>query len=1135
MSKEFTIINRYIANLLIIASLFFALPGKALPSDFYAGSSVLSSGKWAKISVKETGMQFISNAQLKTLGFSDPAKVNVYGFGGRMLPESLNSSMKDDLPVLPSVRTAQGIVFFGFSTIGWEINNSGIRQYKHSLNPYSSSSYYFISDKETEHSEQETQNVAAIRDADIITVFTERIVHENDLLAPSNTGRLLLGEDFRSTKSRNFLFDLPGNTGNAIMTVAFGAKTSSGNSSLVFSANGETLKGSSSDVFPSSNSSKFIETTLTTKEISDPGEKLNLVITYSAGGNITTSALDYIEIEYPRELKLQNNELYFYLNPQNNTKAEISGASENTILWDITDHTNPKVVEATLSGDKLTFTAPADYHEYVAFNPTGIKREIAPAGKLGNQDIHSMGAPGMLIISPEIYRPWAQEIAALHDRTDGLEVLVLSPEEIYNEFSSGTPDVTAFRKLLKMWKDRSDANGTDYTRYCLIMSRPTYDNKMVTQAVKNAGYPRVPIWQSPTGDTESSSYSTDDYIGMLDDNNTELNIGKARIHVAVGRMPVKSQAEAANAVSKLSDYLERPKLGAWRNNVMLIADDQDNGVHLNQAERCYEAMRSQGNGKDFLYEKLYLDSFELTYTGTGASYPGARQRLFEKLAEGVLYIDYIGHANPKAWGHEGLLTWTDIKGISNTNLPFIYAATCEFLRWDDDAVSGAEELWLNPTAGVIGMICPSRSVLISANGTLNEKSSTEVFKLDNFGKGVRVGDIMTEGKNNSNTDTNKLRYGLIGDPSMRLPNPGYNITTDRINGTDITATNELPVIKARSSVELSGRITDNAGNLMDDFNGIVEIQIYDAEKVITTNGNGSDGVESIYNDRKTRLFSGRVRAHEGKWETTALMPAEIENNYSPALISLYASDDTGREANGSCEKLYVYGYDTEAPEDYEGPDIIEFYLNSASFSNGDAVSPSPILKATFKDESGINISEAGMGHNMMISIDGKDHYTDVSLYYMPDETDFTGGKIAYPLKDIQPGDHELTLIVWDNANNSSSATLSFKVSASWKPEIETLTTDVNPASTNVNFIIATDGANGSMDCKVEIFDLSGRKIWSGNAPDITSTSNRVTLSWDLCDGNGSRVARGIYLYRATVTGKNGAIVTKTRKLAVTAG
>ena len=1096
----------------------------------YAVNSRLSQGKWAKIEVTETGMQFISDATIKNLGFTDPEKVNVFGYGGEIISEMLDSP--DDLPVVASQRVNGGIIFFGRNNIKWSANPTSEKKYIHTVNPYSSKSYYFLSDALPDRKSPEERGRLSASSEEIITVFTERLLHEQDLTMPMTSGRLALGEDFRTTSSRNFKFQLTGNTGPAKVTTAFGCKTSSGTSSIVLTANGKQLAATLKDQMASSDS-KLIVTTQTTKEVEDPGTSLDLVIKFNGSGNVSTAGLDYIEVEYQRLLSLNTGDLYFYINPESQSRVKIEGASASTVVWDVTDKEKIEIIPSELSGNSLTFISSGGEREYVAFDPSRISRAVLPGSSVANQDIHSKPAPGMLVISPSEYLGAAQRIVDLHQKTDGLDVLVLTPEEIYNEFSSGTPDVSAFRKLLKMWYDRwKGGEAEDYTRYCLILSRPTYDNRMLTTTVQNAGYPRVPIWQSPTGETETTSYSTDDYIGMLADMEDSFAIGTAEIHVAVGRMPIKNMSDANIVLDKLEKYLLEPDLGAWRNNVMVIADDQDNGTHLDQAERVIAGMLSSESGRSFIYEKLYLDSYTLEYTGVGASYPQAKERMMNKWNEGTAFIDYIGHANPKSWGHENLLTWTDIHNMRNERLPFIYAATCEFLRWDADDISGAEVLWLLPSSGVIGMICPSREVLITANGVLNESISKYIFLKDDEGYPLRSGDIMVKGKNDSNTGTNKLRYGLLGDPSMRMPWPEYKVVVDKINDIVLETAEEYPVLKARSTVSASGHLESVDGTRLSDFNGIADITMFDAETVITTNANGSDGVESIYNDRKTRLYVGRVKVVNGEWSTKFTMPSEIENNFMPALLSLYAYDGSGREANGYTEKLYAYGYDTSAPDDFEGPKIIEFYLDNPGFVSGNQVSPNPTVVAKFYDESGISVSEAGIGHNITLELDGKTFFEDVAQYYVPDENDSGAGSLTYTLNDISQGSHSLKFTVWDNANNSSVATLDFSISALWKPTIETLTTDVNPATSNVNFIVATDGSTSSMECAIEVYDLWGKKVWRGQAPAISKSSTRTTLGWDLCDFGGSRIPGGIYLYRATIKTETGATITKTKKLIV---
>ena len=1116
---------------LILSALFLLIAGKssfAQNSSRYSSSSVLSKGKWVKVEVTETGIQYIDNTTLRAMGFSAPEKVNVYGYGGCVIPENLNSP--DDLPMLPAINTELGLIFFGKASVDWELNTEGNTLYRHMSHPYSDKSYYFLSDDSEESKSVKSISIPG-EAKDTLSEFKERLVHEQDLFMPMTSGRLILGEDFRSVTSRNFKFDLPGNSGGVKITTAFGCKTSSGIPTLVFTANGKQLNATTSDRLPYTES-KLVVTTKTIKEIAITDEFLDLNIKFNGSGNVSFAGLDYIEVEYTRKLKIKGEQLYFYLCPKETSYVRVENAEEETVIWDVTEACFPRLVECIRNGKEIIFKSEAGYHEYIAFNPTSLKNSINNYESTINQDIHSLPAPDMVVIAPQEYHTAAQRLVNLHKKTDGLQLLVLTPEEIYNEFSCGKPDVSAFRKMLKMWYDRAGGREGGYPLYCLIMSRPTYDNKSVSSQVRNCGYPRVPIWQSPTGDSESTSYSTDDYIGMLEDVEGNFNIATATINVAVGRMPFKNIEEATRMMDKLEAYLMNPEYGSWRNSVMVIADDQDRGVHIEQAESVIETMKREGKGKDVVYEKLYLDSYPLEYTGVGASYPLARERMMKRWNDGLAFINYIGHANSKSWGHEGLLTWKDITSMKNKHLPFLYAATCDFLRWDEDEISGGEALWLLPNSGIIGMICPSREVVISTNGIINKITSKYIFKNDRNGLPLSMGEIMRRGKNESNSGTNKLRYGYLGDPSLRLPWNNNFIKIEQINGTAVNQEEEMPELTARSNVNLIGCIEDGEGKIIENFNGIFEVVLYDAEKTITTNGNGKDGVEMVYNDRKTKLFTGKTKVTAGKWEIDFMMPGEIENNFSPALFSMYGFDEEGREATGSYSDFYVYGYDENSPEDYEGPKILEFYLNHPNFINGSEVSPDPILYAKFYDESGINVSESGIGHNMIIEIDGNTYRDDLAHYYQPDEENPKGGKLKYALKDIGYGNHTLKFIVWDNANNSSSATMEFKLSALWKPTIEILTTDVNPANSSVNFIIETDGSTSVMDCSIEVYDLTGRKVWQDKAPALTGENLRTLLNWNLCDFGGSRIPGGLYLYRALVRTEGGIEVTKSNKLIV---
>lgn len=1106
----------------------------AYSTERYATESALSSGKWAKVNVGATGMQFVSNAQLTAMGFTDPSKVNVYGFGGQMISEVLDDSHPDDLPLLPVVRTSAGIIFFGVDNTLWGAASNNTSNFSHTMHPYAQESFYFLSDNPTDGSQITTEDLSAFEPGEMADSFVERIVHETDIFAPSVTGRTLLGEDLRGSQNR-FDFSLPGNIGGiASVNLVVGSNISNASGSIRLSSSNASLSQNAFTVTAVRSSEQFMRSDSFRFNATNCGESLNLALAFSTGGVINLARIDYIEVEYERALNLTGDQLYFYYNEGMDIPVSLKGISQETEIWDVTVPYAPKRVKFTTKGNEAQFLVRAGYREFIAFNPSKVSRTVENAGTVDNQNIHALESPDLLIITPQEYMAASNRIADMHRQKDGMTVHVLTPGEIYNEFSSGTPDLSAFRKLLKMWYDRDLAEGAQKIKYCLIMSRPTYDNKMVTPTVKNSGYPRVPIWQSPTGYTENTSYSTDDFIGMLEDYTGSSAMGSAKINVAVGRFPVRSTEEANIAADKLISYVNDPGKAAWRNNVMLIADDQDNAQHLDQTEKMYASMVASEKGADYLYERLYLDNFEQQLTSVGLEYPEAKKRLLSKLDEGQALVTYIGHANTVSWTHEHLLNWKDITSFSNTRLPVLYAATCEFARWDADEYSGAEVMWAFPKTGVIAMICPSRSVFISMNGPLSAQYGKYALKRNADGSPSRLGDSYINAKNGiSGNDDNKLRYALLGDPAMKLPVYSYDVEVTDLYGAELADPEaEYPTIEARSNPTIKGVVKNADGTIAEDFNGFVYIKLYDAEKVIETLGNGNDGKKVLYNDRKTKLYDGVTQVKEGHFETTIYMPSEIENNYTPGRITLYALASDGREANGSTEKFYVYGYDESAREDNDGPEIIKFVLNHDNFKDGDVTFKTPVAYATFADESGINISDAGIGHALMLTLDGNTVFTDIMNFYSPDLYDSTKGSIAYQLPEISAGKHTLTLTVWDCANNSSYATINFNVAAVKDPDIYDISTELNADRSGVQFIISSDRPMAALACDLEVFDINGVRIWHAKTDDRTDASSSLKFNWDYTTAAGNRVNKGIYICRATVVTPEGKTAKKSKKIVI---
>ena len=529
----------------------------ALDTGIYRQSSRLATGKWARVAVSQSGMQLITNQQLRALGFTDPSRVRVHGYGGREIPLELNSSYVDDLPEQPSVQTSKGIVFFGVDNVTWMTARSGSNMYyERTVNPYSEESYYFITESDEPRLVPE-EAAAGTPGGTQKANFFDVLLHEQNLAFAGETGRCMYGEDFRAQTSQSFPFSLTDASGAAKVRVVFGSRITGAPGKVGVSLNGEEQ----ANAMALGATTDYANVARGTFNYTG-SEKLNVGLRFSnQGGVLWMARLDYIQVEYLRQLRLNGGELYFRDPNAGRVTYTLSGCSADTQVWDVTNPAYPRLISGSLDGDKLTFVSPGTgYREYVAFNPGQVARSVKPAGRVQNQDLHAMEVPDMVIITPAAWQSEAERLAQFRREHDSMVVHVFTPEEIYNEFSSGSADIGAFRKALKMWYDRGRQGGSRQLKYCILMSRATFDNLGKTEKVRRAGYPRLPMWQDTGGLSEHSSFGTDDIIAMLEDNPGRLYMDSEPLSIGVARMPVKSVTEAAQAVDKIIKYETEPQL-----------------------------------------------------------------------------------------------------------------------------------------------------------------------------------------------------------------------------------------------------------------------------------------------------------------------------------------------------------------------------------------------------------------------------------------------------------------------------------------------------------------------------------------------------------------------------------------------
>ena len=1114
----------------------------ALNADYYAHDSKLASGKWVKISVMESGIYQITADDIRSWGLgTDLSKIHVFGYGGAPLSEEmLGDNYADDLPQMPVVRTDSRILFYAQGPVTWESDD--IIMFHHQVqHPYANSGSYFVTN-DSRFSDIEIEKAQNQPTGDVRTTYIERLYHEQDIANPGETGRNFLGEDFKSRKSQNFKFDLDGLVSGSQVKVntVFGALIPSASGTVACTYNGKELPVLDSDIIgrPSSTSHVHYLSSNSMKTFTLEGtNSLDYGINFSAAGTVTLARLDFITVNYERQLALKNNGLTFGLDDASTgVTYRLTGCGSATRVWDVTRPFALVQLNATVTDGTASFSpANGGRREFVAFDESGTFPHPELIGDVANQNIHAEATPDMIILAPSAYLDQAHRVASLHEDYDNFRVLVLDHEKVFNEFSSGTQDAMAYRRLCKMFYDRGATEDGHRLGYLLLLGNGTYDNRLVGTNASALNYPHLLTWQSQDSRYDDTSITTDDLFGILaDGSSTSL---KDKMDIAVGRIIVKSVSEARTAVNKLVNYVTKPNYGSWKNQAMFVADDENKGVHMTQSLSMIRNMKENG-GADMMYNYVFIDAFNAVSEGGARTYPDARAKMFTTLKEGVLWWNYIGHASTQNWTGEGLLMRSDVETqLFYRHLPVLYAATCEYCRFDNSVLSSGERIFLNANGGAIALLCPARLAYINENGALSNSVARFAFSRDKDGKPRRIGDILRLAKNDTkNMGDNNRRFFCYGDPAMRLASAQYKAKVETINGEEVKS-DKAPVFNAREAVEFAGSILNDKGELATDFNGAIISTLFGPEQQVITHGYGEEGLEVEYDDRPNRLAINVDTVQGGRFTVRVIIPSEVNNeyeNYRPSLINLYAYDSNKNyETMGSDSTFYIYGYEDEVVADTIGPRIISFVLNDKQFVDGGNINESPLVLATVGDESGVNFSSAGIGHSMTLTLDGTMSYNDLVSFYTPMYAEEgTMGSLSYQLNDLSVGPHTLRLRVWDVYNNVSEKTISFNVVKGLAPEIADVYCVGNPASVETSFYVKHNRPDAVVTVTIEVYDLMGRLVWSTKQAGRSDMYTSTPVTWDLVDNAGRRVPRGIYVYRATITTDGIKEATRAKKLAV---
>ena len=1099
----------------------------------YAEHSLLAERRVVRVKVKETGVYRISAQELKGMGFEHPEKVRVYGYGGYLMPPLFANQPGDDLPQAPMERVGGDIVFFARGLVDWKLKEE---VWDRVQNFYANEACYFLAEEGADEATAMPTERADVEAEQVVSEGDAFALYEKDAYSWSTTGRELYDEvNLGVSREASYRLELPGMTGGDAKVLVVMSSKAPVSRKLELWADGKRIgQKQLSVVGRSEKYRKAAEDRLVADWKGEKKESATLRLKYD--GN-DAARLNYLAVNYRRRLQLKGGALMFRAREQagKRTKFVIDGADEHTVVWDVTRADKPVRLEGVLANGKLALGLPAGpMRELVAVN-TASKDfgKVTPVGVVPNQDLHGMEAVDMVIITPEVWRSEAQRLADAHRASDSLRVAVVSAREVYNEFSSGTPDVTAYRRLMKMFYDRAERD-EDRPRYLLLFGDCAYDNRMVSEEWRGRNPDDYLLChQVENSVNETESYLCDDYIGMLDNREGE-QLDKDLLDLGIGRFPVRTRGDAQAVVDKTIAYMNHSTGGEWKRSVCYMSDDSDGGsnadnVFMDQANRLAgiaERVYPQG-----VVKRLLPDVFKYESTATGGTYPEMKRLMFKYLKDGLLVLNYTGHSNTVSWSVENLLTLDDMTRLKSDHLAVWVTASCEFTRMDALNTSGGELMMVKPDGGAIALISATRVVYDSPNQTLNNDLTEHMYELDG-GKGKRLGDIFRENKvrmaSKSNfVNTNKMNFVLIGDPALRLGVPTHGVQVDEVTCAQDGGWNQF---QAGGQVTVKGFVTQPDGTPATDFDGLLYPLVFDSKETVSTLDAKDSGVIT-YEEYSKVLFNSTDSVKQGAFELTFPVPLDIKYSNERGLMNLFARAHDGREACGVYDRFVVGGTSDQLSDDREGPKVW-MYLNDPDFVWGGKVNETPYLVAELEDPDGINTVGNGIGHDLALIIDGRDTYP-LNDYYRPQPGSYTKGRVEFSIPELAEGKHRLEFRSWDILNNSSSTVLECEVVKGLRPELLDVVATESPARTQTTFVLKHNRPMSEVEVQIHVYDYAGNTLWRHRAQTVP-TDGYYRVDWDLTTSGGQRLGPGVYLYRAELSDGKSKESSQTRKIVLLA-
>ncbi|MBO9200393.1 MULTISPECIES: type IX secretion system sortase PorU [Niastella] len=1119
---------------------------QALSQRSYTANSVLAMGNWYKISTISPGiykidLPFLTSLGLNTSGLTTSG-IKLYGNGGQLLPEKPLNTVPDDL-VENAIWVEDGgdgqlngsdyILFYAPGPHAWT-KDSINKTFYHQRNIYSDTSWYYLSVGQN-GKRIATNNYSAAPNT-TVTQGTRTWFYELDTVNFLSSGRQWYGEEYSNNGGKvlnhSYTVNMPNMLPDAAtIRAACVARSFGTDSRFSVSINNQSAMQVNLAATGTGLYDAFATAAQSSATFSTTQTPLTVRFDYTPGSQGSQGWLDWFEIIARVDLSMNGiNQLQFRdwssVGPGKVSSFSIKNATAGIQVWDITNWLEPVKMQGGLNGSEWRFVNESSrLHEYIAFTTNGFLTPGA-AGRVPNQNLHGSSIPQYIIITHPSLLGQAQRLAQYHQQHDNFSTQVVTVDQIYNEFSSGSPDPTALRDFVKMYYDRAGGDSSKSPQYLLLLGDASFDFRSRISNNTNL----VPCWESPIALDPLATCTSDDFFGFLGDNEDINGTGTNLLDIGIGRIPAKNEREAQSMVDKILAYHEAKSLGPWRNECTFIADDEDNNLHLNDAETMTRAVSAASPQENI--DKIYLDAFPQESNSAGSRYPAVNQAINNKIYSGTLVWNYSGHGSYRRLAEEVVLDQDIINSFNNPNkLPLFVTATCDVAPYDNPLISSiGENLLLREKTGAIALMATTRVVFAFSNRVMNENYLKTAFQRKADSSYRSLGEAVRAAKNITYTFSsdvvNNRKFTLLGDPALTLAFPVYQVKTTAINGNAVTSTPDT--LKALSEYTISGTVQDNVGNTLNDFNGTIYPTIFDKAQTVNTLGNDAGSLPVPVQVQKNILFKGKASVNNGRFSFSFIVPKDISYQYGNGKISYYGENGT-KDGNGVLNNIIIGG-SGNGVVDPLGP-TIKAYLNDEKFVNGSITNDRPILILKLADSSGINILGTGIGHDLVAILDNdqKNEYV-LNEFYEADLNNFRQGMVRFQLPLLTAGAHTLTIKAWDAANNSGEATLDFRVVNQQNFALDHVLNYPNPFTTHTAFWFEHNRPGEELLIQIQVYTITGKLVKTIRRTIFSTGTRSSDCEWNGTDDYGDKIGRGVYIYRLRVQTGDGKAAEKLEKL-----